>query len=458
MTKKKITSVSTETWSRVLELRDEWLTVGLSTEPADRGRALAGVAAAYGAINQQAPPVVVWMDSPLGGCLASAVLRHGFQGRVRDQLGQLRGQLGDQLRGQLGQLRGQLGDQLRGQLGDQLGDQLDQLGQLGGQLGDQLGDQLGQLRDQLFGQLGGQLRDQLFGHDQLGQVGQLGQLRGQLGQLRDQLGDQLDQLGDQLRGGQLGQLRGQLADQLGGQLRDQLFGQLGDQLFGQLRGQLYASWWGSWDAYWLAWLLAAELCGVKYDVGPRVGVGGMADVSRSAGWWWPMKGAIVLTDRPKVIARDERGRLHSTSGPALLYRDGYVLWAVHGVRVDERIVEHPETITPEEIYAEANTERRRVMLEQFGWERFVTTAALRLVDEAPDPANAPFTLQLYDLPEAIYDEPVRLLLVHNATPERTGERRRYGLTTPADMPDALTAAAWTYGLGADQYRQLQRAT
>ena len=45
---------------RLMVFRDEWLAVGLCTEPADRERAEAGVAAVYRAAGLE-PPRIVWM-------------------------------------------------------------------------------------------------------------------------------------------------------------------------------------------------------------------------------------------------------------------------------------------------------------------------------------------------------------------------------------------------------------
>ena len=306
------------------------------------------------------------------------------------------------------------GDQLRDQLGDQLRDQL------GGQLWDQL-------RDQLWDQLWGQLRDQL--RDQL------------RGQLRDQLG---------------GQLRDQLRDQLWDQLRDQLRDQLGGQLWDQLRDQQLGGQLGPWrDSYWLA-LYSVALTAAGLPADPRLDA--FAAACREVWGWWPCEGGVVLSDRPTVIARDAQGRLHSTTGPALAYADGYVLHAVHGVRVDADVVEDPSSITVDRILTHDNAEQRRVMIDMRGWDWFVAAAGLDLVDEADDPANAGERLGLYDLPEQVYDEPVRVLLCRNASPERDGTRRRFGLTVPADCSSAVAAAAWTFGVDAATYQMLERAT
>jgi hypothetical protein len=195
--------------------RDRWLRIGLSTTRADRPAAEAAVRRAYQAAGFQPPIIVVWTDSPLGGCLATATLRQ-FRGHRGGRLNgdQLRGRLdGHQLgRDLLHRRWGRLGDelwhQLQRQLRGQLGSKLQ--GQLWGQLGDQLHSQLyerlkGQLDDRLRGHLGGKLWGQLQGQlDHQLQIELYDQLHLQLGitlegQLREQLGSQIDwQVGDPL--------------------------------------------------------------------------------------------------------------------------------------------------------------------------------------------------------------------------------------------------------------------
>jgi hypothetical protein len=126
------------------------------------------------------------------------------------------------------------------------------------------------------------------------------------------------------------------------------------------------------------------------------------------------------------------------------------------VRVPRDLIEgHWST---SDILRHDNAEVRRCAIERMGWDRFVAEAGLRQVgDTVPDPGNPGHYLQLFDVPEQVYDEPVRVLLCDNATPERDGTRRRFGLTVPADCPDPVAAAAWTFDLAADTYRQLEHA-
>ena len=266
-----------------------------------------------------------------------------------------------------------------------------------------------------------------------------------------------------LKGDQLwGQLWGQLRGQLWGQLRDQLWGQLGDQLRGQLRGQLGDQLWGQLgdqlrdqldnmsDAYWLAYytcaLPHAELASARLDA--------LAAAVKEAGWWWPMKGAVVLCDRPTAIHRDPRGELHHDSGPAMTYADGYAVHAWHGVRVPEDFWTWGTT----RALSEANAEVRRCAIERIGWD--AVTDRMALVSECDDPGNPGQVLRLYDLGEFadLYDNPARILVCANASLDRGGRRRVFGLPVPARHDDPVVAAADLFGVPVAAYRGLERAS
>jgi hypothetical protein len=60
-------------------------------------------------------------------------------------------------------------------------------------------------------------------------------------------------------------------------------------------------------------------------------------------------------------------------------------WA--GVNVDRRIAFHPETIRIEEVLGERNSERRRVLLDRYGYGRFLQDAAAEILDSDADPGG-----------------------------------------------------------------------
>jgi hypothetical protein len=305
---RKIEKLTPEQQELLPRWREEWLNVGLCTEPADRPRAEAAIAKMYAAIGKK-PPLYLWAPSPL----SAHFYLHFFK-----ELPKLRGQL-----------RGQLCDQLRGQL-------------------------RGQLCDQLCDQLRGQLRDQLS---------------------------------DQLRG----QLSGQLCDQLSGQLCDQLCDQLSGQLRGQLRDQRVAFdsnyFWGQHEAFWLAFYTFPEQIGVKYDPAHRERLGWWIEVDRSCNWWWPYEGICVLSDRPEICSMVD-GRLHSTTGPAVRFRDGWSTWRIGGVQVDEQIVMTPETQRIAQIRSESNAEVKRIRIERFGWDRYLRETDAVILDKRRNDVEA----------------------------------------------------------------------
>ena len=223
-----------------------------------------------------------------------------------------------------------------------------------------------------------------------------------------------------------------------------------DQVGAQVRDQVRDAMWGQHEAGYLGWCDAMQLIGVNLDVE------GLSTVARNAGWWWPMRDTVILTDRPDTLHRDPQGRLHCETGPALRYRDGWAIHAIHGVRVPADLIETGWDVA--RILEEGNAEVRRAAIELTGWEHFISDSGLTLVASAPDPGNPPHELELYDLPDRLrdmYDDQARILLCTNGSVEPDGTRRRYGLPVPAHHNDPVAAAADLYGWPAEAYRQLE---
>lgn len=212
----------------------------------------------------------------------------------------------------------------------------------------------------------------------------------------------------------------------------------------RIAGNLWAGYYG--------WIEAHQKLGVE-GLEPILG---QQHVARHCGWWWVFADFIVFTDRPCVLKRDAQERLHSADGPAVQYRDGWGIYSWHGTRIPGDLIENGWSA--ERILSEPNTEIRRCAIEVMGWEQFIKDAKLNLIDESDDPGNEGQKISLYDLPQQIYGEPVRVLLCTNGTQERDGTRHRFGLTVPASCQTALAAAAWGYDVTPEQYAQIARRT
>jgi hypothetical protein len=170
---------------------------------------------------------------------------------------------------------------------------------------------------------------------------------------------------------------------------------------------------------------------------------GLTDLTQSCGWWWPFRGAVILTERHTELRRDDRGRLHSASAAAVKYPDGFAVYAWHGVRVAGAVILHPETITVAEIQGEANAEVRRVLLERYGLDRY-------LYDSGALPIHADETGTLYRC-ELDGDEPLVMVSVKNSTPEPDVSAKQYHLRVPPTITTAREAVAWSFNMAAKDY-------
>jgi len=137
----------------------------------------------------------------------------------------------------------------------------------------------------------------------------------------------------------------------------------------------------------------------------------------------------MVSDFPSVLKVDDQNRPHCIDGPSHQWRDGWSLYHVHGVRLEEsqkHIVLTPEMITVDEIEHEQNAEVRRVMMEQYGYERYIGDCNAQVVDTRPDDFHIvglrSARLLVKQVPE---DEPVVFVDLLNSTPEPDGSVRRY---------------------------------
>ena len=261
-------------------------------------------------------------------------------------------------------------------------------------------------------------------------------------------------LGDNLRAN----LRANLGDNLRANLRDNLRANLGDSSIASALGGY--TWYGTGamgTTAWWAYIDAGRRVGLTFPKNLDDALNACLDLT-GTGFWFAYENAVFMCDNPIELNLDAQGRLHNDHGPSMLFADGYSLYSFHGTRVSADIIEHPESITVEAIFKEANSEVRRCMCELMGWDRFVTEAKLKLVDECDDPANAPHKLKLYDVPEQVFDVPVRLLLMVNATPKRDGIVPLYGETVPMECETALSAVSWQFDVSEEMYSRLARAT
>ncbi|MEV0901732.1 DUF6745 domain-containing protein [Actinoplanes sp. NPDC049802] len=232
-------------------------------------------------------------------------------------------------------------------------------------------------------------------------------------------------------------------DMVAGRLRSRLSEDLAADLPGAGPVVLDAVY-GQHDGPWLSTFeAAARLCP---EAGLSAGLAGLARVARHSGWWWAFERVAVLTQRPVTLARDNVGRMHRGEGPAMEFADGYGLWAWRGMPIPSALAAELPSLTVDRVRRETNAEIRRVMLEHFGYERYLREAGARRMS-----ADETGTLWWLDLPG---DEPLAMVEVINSTPEPDGTSRVYWLRVPPRTRSAREGVAWTFGLTENEYQPL----
>jgi hypothetical protein len=426
-------------------------------------------------------------------------LRYNLGENLRDNLGynlryNLRENLWDNLRENLGDnLRYNLGENLGENLGDNLGYNLrenlwDNLGynlrynlryNLGENLGDNLGDNLREnLRDNLRDNLGDNLRENL--RDNLGYNLRYNLRENLWDNLGDNLGDNLrynlgenlgenlgDNLGDNLRdnlrynlGENLGENLGDnlgdnLRENLGDNLRENLGYNLGDNLrenlWNNLRYNLgynlqknlkyeHTDFWGNMDAYWIAFYQFPEkFLGIKYKTSDSEKLELWSKVAESASWFWTYENYCFVSDRPTSYGFDEEYRMHSSTGPAIEFTDGWKLYRWHGVEVPENWILAPETIKKEDVINEQNAEKRRCLMEILGPEKFSEMLGVLVIDQDTDQGGRAIILYRTKNIDPVAEEHIHFARVICPSTER-----EYFLCVPNTINNIWDAVAWTF--------------
>jgi hypothetical protein len=141
----------------------------------------------------------------------------------------------------------------------------------------------------------------------------------------------------------------------------------------------------------------------------------------------------IASEKPVEVHWRDR-LLHNDNGPAVLFRDGYALYALHGVRVEKKLVETPANdLDPKLALREVNTEIRREIIRKIGIELFISKIGAKTVDKCGD-------YELLDLSRHFTDMKLRYLKMKNPS---TGTWHVEGI--PPGISTCKEALSWRIG-------------
>jgi hypothetical protein len=411
-----IETLTPEQIARFAEFRDRWIEIGLCTEPADRPRAEAAIREMYRQGGLEPPKKIVWCGSPLSQGLTFAIILD------RKLTRQIWASDWDNII-----LDKELTRQIRDSVWDNVRDSVE----------DSVWDRAwGSIRDSLGDNVTTSVWDNVD-KSALGSVWNIVE-----GNARQSAWDSV-----------FGSVKNSVWDSVGRNIligvRDSVWGtSIEDDVTNFVHYSVsYSGYRAHNEAAWLAiYRYYHDVVGL---VDLTAKLSGLWELAQSAGWALPYQHICWVSERHNVLARDDRGRLHSLTGPACAYPDGFAIYAVHGVTVPRYVIEQPREIDVARIEAETNAEVRRVMIYRHGEN--VSGAAAYTRDsgaERLDHDERFGTLWRRNVPD---DEPIVMIEVVNSTPEPHGSRKRYWLRVPPNTTTAHDAVAWTFGIPAKDY-------
>jgi hypothetical protein len=124
---------------------------------------------------------------------------------------------------------------------------------------------------------------------------------------------------------------------------------------------------GSFEASWLAYYTYFRDV-IKLELDPRLE--DLVTLALNVSMYYQKDDTLYLVRKPEQI-NIENGVLHNESGPAIRYSDGFSIWCIRGNQVTEQIVMRPETLTVKQINDEQNSDIQSIMIDRFGWERYI---------------------------------------------------------------------------------------
>lgn len=206
---------------------------------------------------------------------------------------------------------------------------------------------------------------------------------------------------------------------------------------------------GAHDAAWLAFhRYCYDVLGLEDETAK---LAGLWELAKSAGYVLPHEHMCWISERHNILSRDDVGRLHSLSGPACAWPDGWSIYAVHGVCVPRHVVEQPAKLSVMEIDAERNAEVRRVMIERYRYGDEMSGAAAYMRDAGGERIDHDERFGTLWRRNRRDEEPIVMVEVVNATREPDGRFKRYWLQVPPHITNAHEAVAWTFDLEPTAY-------
>ena len=166
-----------------------------------------------------------------------------------------------------------------------------------------------------------------------------------------------------------------------------------------------------WVGYNLYWGVASvnfffDICKLKLvkDIMERAEA--YRKVCESVNYIWPNRDFVMVCARPIKIERNASGRLHSITGKAIEYPDGWGLYSINGVKFDEKLWKEVVSgkISAQQVFKIENTEQRRIAYELMDKAKMKDLAGYKVLDEVKDDGCG-YPMKIVNFTVKGFDEP-----------------------------------------------------
>ena len=111
----------------------------------------------------------------------------------------------------------------------------------------------------------------------------------------------------------------------------------------------------------------------------------LMEVAKSCGWCSLYENIVFMQERPCELHFDVNYNLHNPLGPAILYRDGFAVYILNGVKVHDWVVTTPQETTDEKIGEKilglTNVQERTEAVKKFGMSKIAFLLKSEKIDK-----------------------------------------------------------------------------
>jgi len=180
-------------------------------------------------------------------------------------------------------------------------------------------------------------------------------------------------------------------------------------------------------------------------------------------YFLPFKRTCYVSKPPKFVRLNEDDtRLHSHSGKAVEFEDGFGYYFANGIDFDEELFTKAfvdSSMTPEEILNHRNAEQKVEIIKHYGYDYLIQATNAKLLDTYEGTSwvtGKPVKYELYEFDMRLGRGPgtFRFVKVEDHT---THKVVTLGVPATPDCDTCIKAIAWTFEMGEDEYKPLMES-